>query len=63
MNSLKILQINISSIYNKKDIVETYLEQNNIQIAFLCETWLKDNTINFRNYNLLTKIGKMDMEE
>lgn len=55
MTSLKIVQINIRSLINKKDILETYLEKNGISAALICETWLKNTIIKFRNYNLISK--------
>lgn len=56
LSNLKILQINIRSILNKKDILEEYLDRNNIDIALISETWLKPNSIiNFKNYNIFCK--------
>lgn len=52
---LKIMQINIKSISNKKDILEHYMEHNNIHIGIICETWLYNDNINFKNYNILHK--------
>lgn len=54
MGSLKIMQINIRSIMSKKDILEHYLESKHVDIALICETWLKDNNIRFKHYNFLT---------
>lgn len=52
---LKILQLNIRSLVNKRDILEHYLEQNKIDIAILCETWLKNQSITFRNFQIKTR--------
>lgn len=54
MGSLKVMQINIRSIMSKKDILEHYLESKHVDIALICETWLKDNNIRFKHYNILT---------
>lgn len=53
MMRLKVIQNNIRSIWPKKDILEHYLESNDVDVALLCETWLKDNNIRFKNYNLI----------
>lgn len=55
METLKVLQINIRSLNTRKDILETFIEKHNIQIAIISETWLKNDNIKFKNYNLLTK--------
>lgn len=55
METLKVLQINIRSLWTRKDILETFIEKHNIQITIVCETWLKNNNINFKNYNLINK--------
>lgn len=39
---------------SKKDILEHYLESKHVDIALICETWLKDNNIRFKHYNILT---------
>lgn len=54
MNStLNIMQINIRSLFPKKDILETYLEKNLIDIAILSETFLHSAiTIKFKNYHI-----------
>lgn len=52
---LKVVQINIHSLLNKKDILEIYLEKNNIDAGLVCETWLKDSNIQFKNYNIITR--------
>lgn len=52
---LKILQLNIRSLANKRDNLEHYLEQNKIDIAILCETWLKNQSITFRNFQIITR--------
>lgn len=49
------MQLNIRSLSNKRDILEHYLEVNKIDIAILCETWLKDQLIKFRNYKIITR--------
>lgn len=53
---LKLMQINIRSLYNKKDILENYMEVNKIDIGLICETWIKDKVnISFKNYVLLDR--------
>lgn len=53
MTAPKVMQINIRSIRPKKNIVEHYLESKCIDVALICETWLKDNNILFKNFNLI----------
>lgn len=49
------MQINIRSLGNKKDIVEHYLEANKIDVAILCETWMRNDNIKFSKYEILAK--------
>lgn len=54
MDNLNIMQINIKSINNKKDLLEIYLDKNDIHIVLLSETWIKNDCIpKLKNYNLL----------
>ncbi|KAI8119407.1 putative RNA-directed DNA polymerase from transposon X-element [Lucilia cuprina] len=52
---MKFLQYNILSLGKKgiKELIELYMEKNNIECAVLNEIWLKDN----RSTNLLNFIG------
>lgn len=50
---IKLLQLNTRSISNKKDLVEFILERDRIDIAILCETWLKDDFLKFKNFEII----------
>lgn len=54
---MRILQLNIQSLNNNnKDLLEMFLEINDIHISLLCETWLKDNSkSNIANYKFIYK--------
>lgn len=55
---MKILQFNIQSINNtnNKDILELYLDRYDIDIALICETWLRDNSsTSMLHYNFAFK--------
>ena len=62
---LNILELNIRGMLNKQTQLITLLDQNNVDIALLCETWLNKNTeklIKIPNYkihtcNRIDKIG------
>ena len=54
---LKILQLNIRGLLNKQDHLKMIMQENNVDVALLCETWLNDKTDkllkipNYKNYN------------
>lgn len=49
-----IFQWNCRSILTKFSELQILLERNNIHVACLCETWLKDDlNISIRNYNIM----------
>lgn len=59
---MKILQYNIQSINKKenKDLLELFLQNEDIDIALLAETWVKNNAeVSLCNYNFLSK-GRSD---
>lgn len=62
MNStmeLKILQINIRSLVQNKNILEIYLERENIDVAILCEICIPDEhtiPLTFSKYNFYANI-------
>lgn len=51
--ALKILQINIKSLVHNRNLIENYMETENIHIAILSEVWLPENyNIKFNKYNM-----------
>lgn len=53
---ISIVQINIRSIISNKDILEKFLEDNNIDFVILSETWTNnENNLNFKNYKVHIK--------
>lgn len=56
VKKINIIQINIRSISSNKDILEKFIEENEIDFAILSETWINNsNNINFRNYRTYIK--------
>lgn len=56
MLHFKIIQINIRSLKSNLLFIESLLNKLDIDVAILCETWIKPNEIiNIKNYNLFTK--------
>lgn len=55
---MNLIQTNVRSLSQRKDILEAYINQNDIDIVLLSETWTNDDsidTIKFKNYNLLLR--------
>lgn len=56
LNYLRVLQLNTRSLKSNKDLIEALLYKEKIDIAILCETWLKTNeNINITNFESATK--------
>ena len=52
---LTVMQLNIRDILNKHDHLTTLLHENKVDVALLCETWLKANTeklVRISNYKI-----------
>lgn len=58
-NNIKCMYVNARSIMNKRDELELYLKEEQIELLAITETWLHENIsnneINFNGYNLLRK--------
>lgn len=53
-NPIKIVHFNIRSLRTGKNMLEHYLNNENVDIAMLSEHWLKPNEkINISNYKTL----------
>lgn len=53
MSQLKVIQINIRSLMANKNILELYLDREEIDIVLISETWLK-NSISFSGFHVYT---------
>ena len=58
-----LCNINPRSLYNKKTEFCTFIEQENIDIAFISETWEKENEkleeiINIENYQIVANVSQ-----
>lgn len=52
----KLLQVISRSLNANKPFIEEYLNKNQIHVAMLSETWLKDTTnTKIKSYNLIAK--------
>ena len=61
---LTVMQLNIRGILNKNDHLSTVLQENKVDVALLCETWLKDNTgklVSIPNYKIYSTHRKDKM--
>lgn len=51
---ISILQLNIRSLLSNRNYLETFLRLNNIGLALLSETWLKESQlVSFSNYTII----------
>lgn len=55
MDQIKIIHLNIRSIRSGKDLLEHYMNSENVDIAMISEHWLKPNdNIKFNNFKITT---------
>lgn len=52
MDKLKVIQINIRSLYSNKNLLEYLLNKEDIDVVLLSETWLKNEEFNISGYNI-----------
>lgn len=53
---MNFVQINIQSMYAKREFLENYLAQTSVDVVLLGETWERENkTFNVRGYRLFSK--------